>query len=130
MRVMPLLTTKRLRTTLPALPISTLAAFLLASVALAAPGDRISTADFDLAPDNGGADGIAWDGTHYRVVDNIDDKVYSYTSSGAYAPSADFDLVPENVYATGITWDGTYYRVVGASPLPHHPYPSFPRKRE
>ena len=97
-------------------PLSALAAALLAaSVVLAAPGDHISPADFNLTAANDHPVGITWDGTYLRVLDSSDNKVYSYTSSGTYTPSADFNLYTTNLGNTsplGITWDGNYLRVL------------------
>ena len=51
---------------------------------------------------------MTWDGTYYRVVDVGDDKVYTYTSSGAYTSAQDLDLDSDNDTPRGMTWDGTY----------------------
>ena len=61
---------------------------------------------------NDSSSGITWDGTHFRVVDNTDHKVYAYNQSGSYVSSQNFNLNSGNSSATGITWDGTHFRVV------------------
>ena len=33
-----------------------------------------------------------WDGTYFRVVDSVDDKIYTYDSDGRHISSLDIDL--------------------------------------
>ncbi len=54
--------------------------------------------------------GVAWDGTYFRVVDELG-TVYTYGTDGTRVTSQDFDLDGNNQNSTGITYDGTYFRV-------------------
>ena len=67
--------------------------------------------DFDLTTANAEATGVAWDGTHYYVLDSGDTYVYAYSASGVYSSTQSFDLDSANGTPQGITWDGSYLRV-------------------
>ena len=96
---------------LPALALLAVLTALAGGLALPGPvaAQEAEDQDFDL-PNNAAPTGIAWDGTHLRVVNNGADKVYAYDSSGGFVSS--FKLNSENTGPQGITWDGTYLRVV------------------
>ena len=89
-----------------------LAAALAVSVAFAAVGDHISAQDFDLHSSNYTPKGITWDGTHFYVMDDGNNRFVRYTSSGTYTQSMN---THGGRQALGITWDGTYLRVLDSS---------------
>ena len=45
-------------------------------------GTYVSSSNFSLTSANGAPSGITWDGTYYRVLDSVDDKVYTYDANG------------------------------------------------
>ena len=49
-----------------------------------ADGNYQSDRDFDLATGNTTAQGIAWDGAYFYVVDIVDDKVHVYDADGTH----------------------------------------------
>ena len=73
-----------------------MAALVAVSVVVAAPGDHISAADFDLTNANGSAGGLAFDGSYLRVVDGNDAKAYAYTTAGIYTSAEDISLPGNN----------------------------------
>ena len=75
-------------------------------------GTMVSAQFINLVDGNDNSTGITWDGTYFRVVDDADDKVYTYTASGTHTSTQDFDLADANDDPIGITWDGGYFRVV------------------
>ena len=71
------------------IPAGLLAALLLVTGVLAAPGDHISAADFGLYSGNNTPGGIAWSGTYMFVLDGGSRyfRAYPYTSTGTYTSS-------------------------------------------
>lgn len=71
------------------IPAGLLAALLLVTGVLAAPGDHISAADFGLYSGNNTPGGIAWSGTYMFVLDGGSRyfRAYPYTSTGTYTRS-------------------------------------------
>ncbi len=65
---------------------------------------------FDLASDNRGPEGIVFANDRFYVVDWLDDKVYTYQSSGQRDSTSDFDLDSASGIARGITFaNGRFY---------------------
>ena len=65
---------------------------------------------FDLYTVNSHPEGIVFANDRFYVVDDVDDKVYAYLTSGQRDSASDFDLDSDNRWATGITFanDGFY----------------------
>ena len=107
-----------IRRVLTAVP-GVLAAILLASVALAAPGDHISAADFNLTISV--PQGITWTGTEFLVVNDTSAQTfyyYSHTSTGTYSSQSVYfrDGSVFDAGPSGIAWrDGVAYVVSNAS---------------
>ena len=81
-----------------------------ASVAQAAPGDRVSgTSGISVHISNDNASGYTWNGTYYYVTDSVDARVYFYNLDGSY--QGYFGLTSANDDPTGICWDGFYLYV-------------------
>ena len=105
----------------PSIVAGLLAAFLLASVALAAPGDHISAADFDLTISN--PQGITWTGTEFLVVNDTTAQTfyyYSYTSTGTYGSQSVYfrDGTVFDANPRGMAWrDSTAYAVTSSDRL-------------
>ena len=54
----------------------------------------------------GSANDVCWDGTHFVILSDVDDRAYKYTQAGA-SPSS-FVIVTNS---EGITWNGTDYLI-------------------
>ena len=70
--------------------------------------------DFDLDSDNGFPQGITFANGRFYVVDQSDDKVYAYQSSGQRDSASDFDLdsVSFNRFPEGITFANDRFYVI------------------
>ena len=71
-----------------------------------------STFDFDLTSANNAPGGITFANNKFWVIDDNDNKVYSYSSSGIYDDSADFSLDSANGAARGLTFANNKYWIV------------------
>ena len=72
---------------------------------------------FDLDSANRDPEGITYDGNNrLYVVDEKDDKVYAYTSSGEREQAADFRLDSNNNDPSGITYGNNQFYVVDKEP--------------
>ena len=76
------------------------------------PDGGIATDHFDLHPDNGNAEGIAFANARFYIPDPDDDKVYAYTAAGQRDAERDFDLDEDNVHVTGITFANDRFYVL------------------
>ena len=69
-----------------------------------------TTDNFDLHPDNGDVEGIAYASSRFYVADSDDDKVYAYTAIGQRDALGDFDFHADNIHVSGMTFanEGLY----------------------
>ena len=72
---------------------------------------QMESSGFDLANENGNAEGIVFANDRFYVVDD-DDKVYAYQATGQRDSVSDFDLAPDNNNGTGITFANDRFYVV------------------
>ncbi len=72
---------------------------------------QMESSGFDLANENGNAEGIVFANDRFYVVDD-DDKVYAYQATGQRDSASDFDLAPDNSNGTGITFANDRFYVV------------------
>ena len=84
---------------------------LLRSMRTRVLGSMISTASFDLDSYNTEPAGILYANNLFYVVDDADDKVYVYTSSGQRDSNADFDLGRNNTDPADITYVNNLFYV-------------------
>lgn len=75
-----------------------------------------SNFQFDTYGEGGAPAGITWNGTHYFVLDRLQDIVFVYSSVGAYIGSS-FSLSPYASNPYGITWDGNSFFIVDVANL-------------
>ena len=63
-----------------------------------------SNLDFNLTNANSDARGITFANNKFWVVDEPDNKVYAYSTSGTYDSNASFNLTSSNTHSRGITF--------------------------
>ena len=83
-----------------------------ATAELAYSGTSFSVASQAITPT-----GIAWDGSHFWVVDGYQNRVYKYNSAGVYQ-SFSFAVGPQGTNPTDIVWDGAYFWVMNNQTSP------------
>ena len=66
----------------------------------------------ELDPANGNPTGIVYVNGVLYVLDDADDKVYAYSTSGTRDPDSDFDLDNANGWPTGVAFANDRFRVV------------------
>ena len=67
---------------------------------------------FRLDSNNGNPVGMTYANNRFYIVDEYDDKVYVYTSSGQSDSDSDFDLDPGNTHPMGMTYANNRFYVV------------------
>ena len=77
-------------------------------------GEENTEKGFPLTPANSRPAGITWHQNRILVVDQTDDKVYSYSIDGTYVGDDDFDLTAGNSTPLGITAIPPSFEVVVA----------------